>query len=157
MNGGWIRVLGNVAHMRSRFLLAAGAAASLVLVGCGESDPGGSSDSGDSGDAEVSIDDKEFTDETGSDTVVVDAVDNNFKPEYIEIKKGTTVEFINEGRNVHNVLPTTEGAFPEIPSEDFDPGDEGSITFDEVGDFPYYCSLHGTKTKGMVGGIRVVE
>ena len=44
-----------------------------------------------------------------------------------------------------------------IDQEDFDPGDEGAVTFDEVGDFPYYCSLHGTPTKGMIGGIRVVE
>ncbi|MCZ7631783.1 MAG: plastocyanin/azurin family copper-binding protein [Microthrixaceae bacterium] len=95
--------------------------------------------------------------ETGESEVTVDAVDNNFKPKYIEISKGTAVNFVNEGRNVHNVLPVEEGAFKPIDADDFDPGDDGTITFDKTGDFPYYCSLHGTKTKGMIGGIRVVE
>jgi plastocyanin len=28
---------------------------------------------------------------------------------------------------------------------------------DEPGDYAYYCSLHGTPTAGMIGGLRVVE
>ncbi|MEZ5237572.1 MAG: plastocyanin/azurin family copper-binding protein [Microthrixaceae bacterium] len=94
---------------------------------------------------------------TGESEVVIDAVDNNFKPKYIEVSKGTAVRFVNEGRNIHNVLPVAEDAFSPIEADAFDPGEEDVITFDEVGDFPYYCSLHGTKTKGMIGGIRVVE
>jgi len=140
---------------------AALAASVLLLAGCGESDPGGSSsDDGADDVTQQAIDlmnEGDVVSETGESEVTVDAVDNNFKPEYIEIKKGTKVNFVNDGRNVHNVLPVAEDAFTEIPADDFDPGDEGAVTFDEVGDFPYYCSLHGTPTKGMIGGIRVVE
>ena len=75
---------------------------------------------------------------------------------YIEVSAGTTVDFTNRGRNQHNVIPTVDGAFAEIPAEDFQPKDEGSITFTVPGDYAYYCSLHGTPTKGMIGAIRVL-
>ena len=48
------------------------------------------------------------------------------------------------------------GAFNEISPDDFQPGDEGTITFTVPGDYPYYCSLHGTPTKGMIGAVRVI-
>lgn len=136
--------------MRIRpFHAAALAAVTVLFVACG------SSDSGSSGDVDLS--DKDFVDETGSEVVEVDAVDNNFRAPYIEVDAGTTVEFVNDGRNDHNVLPVADGAFPEIPTEDFEPEDVGEITFDEAGDYAYYCSLHGTTTKGMVGAVRVVD
>jgi plastocyanin len=49
-----------------------------------------------------------------------------------------------------------DGAFEPIEIADLQPGDASSITFDEPGEYPYYCSLHGTTTKGMVGAIRVL-
>ena len=33
----------------------------------------------------------------------------------------------------------------------------GGDTLTEPGDYAYYCSLHGTATKGMTGAIRVLE
>jgi plastocyanin len=120
-----------------------------VLVGCGDDD--------DSGSTAVNLDDAVFVDETGSDAVTVDAVDNNFRPEYIEVSAGTTVTFDNRGRSVHNVIPAEEGAFETVEADDFEPEDSADIVFDEPGDYAYYCSLHGTATAGMIGGIRVVE
>lgn len=154
-----------MANHRRRFasLIALVATAVLLLPACGESDSGESSGgSGGGADAATQeavslMDDGDVVSETGEAEVTVDAVDNNFKPKYIEVSKGTTVKFVNEGRNLHNVLPVADGAFTAIETNDFDPGEEGTITFDEAGDFPYYCSLHGTKTKGMIGGVRVVE
>lgn len=152
-----VRVV-RVRIMRMRIIGAATAVAAIVLVGCGDSDSGGSSGSDDDTQEAVKLMDKgQIQTKTGESEVTVDAVDNNFKPKYVEISKGTEVTFVNEGRNVHNVLPVKEGAFEPIEADDFDPEDDGSVTFDKVGDFPYYCSLHGTKTKGMIGGIRVVE
>jgi plastocyanin len=31
------------------------------------------------------------------------------------------------------------------------------VQFDDAGDYPYYCSLHGTPTAGMDGRIRVAD
>ncbi len=145
--------------MRIRNVGAAVAASALLLAGCGDDSSSGDGNGADEAATEAVdlMDQGNMKTETGESEVTIDAVDNNFKPKYVEISKGTTVKFVNEGRNVHNVLPVTEGEFQQIEADDFDPGDEGTVTFDEVGDFPYYCSLHGTKTKGMIGGIRVVE
>jgi plastocyanin len=119
-----------------------------ALAGCGDDD---SDSSG------VDLSDKEFVDETGNDAVTVDALDNNFRPQYVEVSAGTTVTFENRGRNVHNVIPAEEGAFETIDAGEFEPEDTGDIVFDEPGDYPYYCSLHGNASAGMIGGLRVVE
>lgn len=87
----------------------------------------------------------------------IDARDNNFVAPYVEVKVGETISFDNVGRNQHNVLPVVEGSFNPIEADAFEPGTARDVTFDEVGTFPYYCSLHGTTTKGMVGAVRVVE
>jgi len=100
---------------------------------------------------------KDFEDLTASSTVEVQARDNTFNAPYIEVKAGTEVSFINKGRNQHNVVPTVNGAFVDIPTDEFEPGESASITFDDPGEYPYYCTLHGTKTKGMVGAIRVLQ
>ena len=105
----------------------------------------------------VDLSKADFDDLTAEAAPEVDAVDNLFKPPYITVKAGTTVTFRNDGRNSHNVYPATEGAFEPLDTESFEPGSESTITFDEAGDYAYYCTLHGTTTKGMVGAIRVVE
>ncbi|MDZ7734594.1 MAG: plastocyanin/azurin family copper-binding protein [Acidimicrobiia bacterium] len=138
--------------------------AGVVLSACGggataPSDGGGAVTSGDSGSSEVTFDDHsdpvEFEDHTGEESVEVEARDNVFEDTYLEISPGTEVVFINKGRNDHNVYPANEGAFPEIETSDLTPGESASITFDEPGDFPYYCTLHATETAGMIGGVRV--
>jgi plastocyanin len=105
----------------------------------------------------VDLSDAEFEDLTGEATAEVDAVDNVFKPPYIIVKAGTTVTFRNAGRSNHNVYPVEEGVFEPVATDDFEPDTEATITFDEAGDYPYYCTLHATTTKGMVGAVRVVE
>lgn len=90
-------------------------------------------------------------------SVTIDARDNIYVPQFIEVKKGTKVTWENTGRNRHNVLPDDEGDFVEIPVDQLDPGMEASRTFEETGEFGYYCSLHGSKTKGMFGAIKVVD
>ncbi len=92
-----------------------------------------------------------------SGSAAVDARDNNFVAPYVEVKVGETISFDNVGRNQHNVLPVVEGAFSAIEAEAFEPGTVREVTFDQAGTFPYYCSLHGTTTKGMVGAVRVIE
>lgn len=130
--------------VRPLVVLAVGTA---LVTACGGGDDGGGEG--------VDIGDEDFVDLTGSDDVTVDALDNNFSPKYVEVDAGATVTFSNEGRNQHNVFPAEDGAFAPIETADLGPGESASITLEEPGDYPYYCTLHGTKTKGMVGGIRV--
>ena len=130
----------------------------LVAAGCGaDEEASGAGDGATTTAPGPDLSEVEFVDETGAEEVEVEARDNVFDEEYVEVEKGTTITFHNDGRNPHNVVPVVEGEVPEIPTEAFDPGDEAAITFDEVGDVAYYCTLHGTTTKGMVGAVRVVE
>jgi len=99
---------------------------------------------------------KDYQDLTGKKTVTVDAVDNAFQPQYIKVSKGTKVEFTNTGQNPHNVFAAEEGAFTDVPVDQFGPGATADVTLDDAGTFPYYCSLHGTAKRGMNGRIIVV-
>lgn len=137
----------------------------LAPVACGSDDddtsatttttiaPGGTGD----GDVEMpDLTDETFKDLTGRSEVVIDARDNTFRDAYIEVDPGTTITFRNVGRTEHDVYPVVDGAFPAIPADALEPGDRGTVTFDESGEFAYYCTLHGTTTRGMVGAVRVL-
>lgn len=87
-------------------------------------------------------------------TVDVQAIDNTFRPAEVEVAAGTEVVWANDGRNEHNVLPV-ESEDWGVEADAFAPGDDYSHRFTEPGTFDYYCSLHGTTTKGMVGTIVV--
>jgi plastocyanin len=90
------------------------------------------------------------------DQVEILAVDNAFDPPSAQVAVGTEVTWRNTGRNEHNVIPEDEDAEWRIDTEDFQPGDEGSFTFDEPGTYRFYCSIHGTVDVGMPG-VLVVE
>ena len=140
---------------------AAVAVAALVLVGCGDGDDTTASDdvttTTSAASATPDLSGAEWADLTTETAVKVQARDNVFVKPYIEVKAGTTVTFTNRGRNQHNVIAVPEGTFESIEADDLEPGTSQEVTFTAPGDYPYYCSLHGTTTKGMVGAIRVVE
>jgi plastocyanin len=97
-----------------------------------------------------------FADATGLAAVEVEVRDNTFDEQFLEVTAGTTITFANVGRTEHNVYPVADGAFAPIDATELGPDDSRAITFEEPGEVPYYCTLHGTTTKGMVGTIRVV-
>ena len=84
----------------------------------------------------------------------VQVLDNTFRPEEVEVAAGTEVVWDNGGRNDHNVLPV-EGDEWGVEADELQPGDTYRHRFTEPGTYPYYCSLHGTTAKGMVGTIVV--
>ena len=131
------------------------AVATLLTAGCGGSD--------DAADARPSsptttfaFPQDELVDETGKAVVEISAIDNSLEPRYVEITVGTRVVWKNEGRNPHDILPAVEGAFAGAAAAEMPPGSTHTVTFDTAGDFPYYCSTHGTMKNGMNGAIRVV-
>lgn len=125
-----------------------------LLVGCGDGEPAPTADPGTDGTSKVTIDDR-FEDLTGQEAVVIQTRDNSFDDQYVVVSPGTEVTFDNRGRNPHNAIPATDGAFAEIPTDALQPGDEVARTLEEPGEYAYYCSLHGTKTAGMTGTIVV--
>jgi plastocyanin len=111
----------------------------LVVAGCGGSDAA-SSDAA--------------TQEVESGRVAVDAVDNAFRRAEITVAPGTEVVWTNKGRSEHDVMPVDGGDWGVAPSA-FGPDVTYSYRFTEPGTYAYYCTLHGTKTKGMIGTVTV--
>jgi len=95
--------------------------------------------------------------EPNGETVDVRSLDNSFIQQDIEIEAGTKVNWINGGRNDHNVLPVDESLTWGVDRDTFVPGTQYAHLFDTPGVYPYYCSIHGTTEVGMVGTVIVTE
>jgi plastocyanin len=132
--------------------LALVAVGALVVGGCAKS-TGASGKPG----AKVDIPASQFKSHTGQASVQVNAVDNDFVDAFITVSKGTKVTWTNEGRNDHSVTPVHDGSFVGVATTQFNPGQSHSVTFTTPGDYPYYCSIHGTTNlNGQAGVVRVV-
>jgi plastocyanin len=95
----------------------------------------------------------------------VRVVDNRFEPAELTIEAGDTVTWTNEGSNRHNVnadddsFRCSEGC--ESEGGNGDPSRASwtvELTFDEPGEIPYHCDLHGSEGGvGMAGTITVKQ
>lgn len=86
----------------------------------------------------------------GTDPLTVNAADNVFSPATQEIEVGETLTWENVGGNPHTVTPDGHSEWSDVTLQ---PGETFQHTFDEVGDFPYLCTIHA----GMNGTISVVQ
>jgi len=84
-------------------------------------------------------------------TVTIHIRDNLFAPSNLTVARGTTVRWVNDGRNTHNVTPSTE----EHGSGNLKPGKSYIRTFTDTGTFAYYCTLHGTPTSGQHAALAI--
>jgi len=75
-----------------------------------------------------------------------------FEPAEITIAAGESVHFVNNMLPPHNVI--VEGR-PDLAHESLAmlPGEEFDITFNDAGDYTYWCAPH--KGAGMIGTIHV--
>jgi plastocyanin len=85
----------------------------------------------------------------------VRSLDNSYRLPDVEVSAGTEVWWTNNGRNDHNVLLVNDDETWGVDTEDFMPGDEYRYVFDTPDSYLYYCSIHGTKTAGMIGSVTV--
>jgi plastocyanin len=88
-------------------------------------------------------------------TIEVTTLDNTFVEEEVNVEVGTEVVWKNGGRNDHDIVPVVESEGWGVGSEGFHPGDAYSYVFTEPGEYPYYCTIHGTADVGMTGTIIV--
>jgi plastocyanin len=86
----------------------------------------------------------------------VEALDNSFRTTRQQVAAGTDVMFVNLGRNVHNIVPAGGSSDWGVVQEQFGPGGSYRVRFTEPGVYPYYCSIHGNETAGMIGEIEVL-
>ena len=125
----------------------------VLLASCGSSGESSSSE----GESKLTVPESEWVDETGKGSITITVKDNTFSPKYVKVSPGTKIVFDNKGRTPHNVIPSIDDQFEAIPVDDLQPAEQATLVLDDAGEYPYYCSLHGTKTKGMIGGITVVD
>lgn len=95
----------------------------------------------------------------------VDVVDNAFEPPSLTVTAGDEVTWASSGSNPHTVT-ADDGSFDSNPDcgafadaasgACMDGGESFAFTFDEPGEYPYYCRLHGGPGGvGMAGTITV--
>ena len=75
-----------------------------------------------------------------------------FEPSDVTISAGDSVHFVNNMLPPHNVI--VEGR-PDLAHESLAmlPGEEFDITFNDPGDYTYWCAPH--KGAGMIGTVHV--
>lgn len=81
----------------------------------------------------------------------VAAIDDEFRPTPVTVIVGTTVVWTNQGQNPHTVT-ANDRAFD---SGTLESGQTFSVSFDQVGQVPYYCQIHGQPGSGMIGVVIV--
>jgi plastocyanin len=125
-----------------KHILLVAVIAAFVLVGCSSGDPtpeGGSEPASDEAPFELSGAPEQTTEVTAVKSY-------KFEPQVIEVATGSTVTWTNEDDFPHNVhLLTGNDETYDLPI-----GEEAEVTFDEVGDFYYECSIHPQQMRGKV-------
>ena len=84
--------------------------------------------------------------------VTVEVGDNFFAPRTITVAAGTTVRWVNHGRNLHSLTPNRGHEFGK---EWLRARRQYEFTFREPGRYAYYCSLHGAPGSGQHGTVVV--
>ena len=69
--------------------------------------------------------------------------DSRFSESELRIAVGTTVVWQNDDPYAHTVK-SVEGSAMEFDSGDLTQGQTFEVTFDEPGDFSYFCQIHPT-------------
>ncbi len=89
-------------------------------------------------------------DEAEADGVVeIAMVDDRFQPREVEVAAGTTVTWVNKGRNWHSIASSDAG----FSSSKLGPGENFSFRFEAQGVYRYFCKHHGLQ--GMAGRVTV--
>ncbi|MDP9370662.1 MAG: multicopper oxidase domain-containing protein, partial [Chloroflexota bacterium] len=81
--------------------------------------------------------------------VEIEMVDDRFQPREVEVAAGTTVKWVNKGRNWHSIA-SRDGGFS---SPKLGPGESFSFRFEAQGVYRYFCKHHGLQ--GMAGRVTV--
>ncbi|MBI3362550.1 MAG: cupredoxin domain-containing protein [Chloroflexi bacterium] len=87
-------------------------------------------------------------------TTVIPMSNFAFVPFEISVPLGTTVEWINQDDAPHTVTYDNGS----VDSKVLNKGESFKVTYNQIGDFKYYCAFHGSPgTQGMSGIIHVVS
>jgi plastocyanin len=83
--------------------------------------------------------------------IAVRAIDSEFVKSAIRVDPGAVVDWTNDGRLDHDIVPAEGGVDFGVDASEFTPGDSYEYQFVAPGVYTYYCSLHGSPDGGMRG------
>jgi plastocyanin len=140
----WMRPLGRVAVV--------GAAAAVLLAGCGGSDSGTAKPETAASTSPSAVANGTVKAATPAGNSAVTVKQFQFMPAELAVKAGTNVTWTNQDDILHTA---TSGATPGTPDGTFDgqmdgPGKSFSHVFDQSGRYPYFCSRHTSMTGTVV-------
>jgi len=95
---------------------------------------------------------------TSGEDVVVQMFDNRYEFTEVSVPVGGTVTFVGAGRNPHNAVAadgswSTEDVFGSLEQLE---GEEAVLTFDEAGEYVFFCTFHGNAEGDGMAGTLVV-
>lgn len=102
-------------------------------------------------ETEIVRPDDKIIDLRGETRVEVPISDNVYDVRWFRVDPCTEIVFVNQGANPHNVYPVADGAFPKIEQDALEAGPQALVVA-APGDYPFFCSIHGTQSyRGQTG------
>ena len=114
----------------------------VVMGSSSDSKQSAENEMGDMANSQQSSDKSANKDMSETAENVIEIKNFKFVPEKMTIKKGTTITWKNFDNTKHNVIFDDESAGEVEGGKLISNGEEVSFTFNEVGEFPYYCMPH---------------
>jgi plastocyanin len=92
------------------------------------------------------------------DDVTVNMFDNRYEYTEITVPVGGSVTFVGAGRNPHNAVSADESwstadVFGSLEQLE---GDEATLTYDEPGEYVFFCTFHGNAGGDGMAGTLIV-
>lgn len=94
-----------------------------------------------------------FNDQRGKSEVTVNIKDIAFNPASLRVSRGTKVSWVNSDSVGHYVNTDSHPAHSYFDSQNsklINTGEKHSLTFNQVGVFPYHCSAHTQMTANII-------
>lgn len=90
--------------------------------------------------------------------ITVEMYDNRFQYTEIKIPVGGTIDWLGAGRNPHNSVAadgswSTDDVFGSLEQYE---GDSAVLTYDQPGEYVFYCTFHGNAEGDGMGGVLIV-
>jgi plastocyanin len=96
--------------------------------------------------------------EVSGEAVIVQMFDNRYEFTEVTVPVGGTVTFVGAGRNPHNAVAadgswSTEDVVGSLEQLE---GEEAVLTFDEAGEYVFFCTFHGNAGGDGMAGTLIV-
>lgn len=92
-----------------------------------------------------------YQNQTGKKEVIIKMSEIKFNPQDVKISTGTKVIWVNDDTVEHYINTASHPAHSYYPAQNskvLKKGEQFSLTFDQIGIYPYHCSAHAESMTG---------